>query len=88
MTAHTLSVIGLFLNGGGALILVLCPSPIREVTEDGRIKYPDTHVMELSFGNDSKIKSWRYYWQQYGFRIGAGSLVVGFVFQFFAELGM
>jgi len=88
MTAHTLSVIGLLLNGGGALILVFSPSSIREVTEDGRKKLPVTRTDKLFFGDGSTIKSWRWYWQEWGFRIGATSLFVGFLFQLFAELRM
>jgi len=88
MITHTLSVAGLVLNGMGAFILVFSPSTIREVTEDGRKKYPITRAYELPSGDVTKTKSWRYYWQLWGFRIGAGFLFGGFLFQLAAELRM
>mgnify|MGYP001604454616 CR=1 FL=1 len=82
---NTLSLYGLILNGLGGLVLVICPQPIppREIMEDGREKVPRTYVTEFA---PSKRKQLKYYVRQYGFRLGAILLVIGFLFQIIAEL--
>jgi hypothetical protein len=82
---NTLSLYGLILNGLGGLLLVISPQPIppREIMEDGREKVPHTFVMEPI---PPKRKHWKYYARQYGFRVGALLLVIGFLLQIIAEL--
>ena len=95
MHAELFSLLGLFLNGVGGLLLVFCPPPVspREIMPDGTEKYSQTVVREIpeSFmPNDDtgrKLKKkLKYYTRLYGFRAGAGFLVVGFLLQLVAEV--
>lgn len=80
MATSLLNVIGLSLNGLGALVLVFCPpaTPAREVLPDGRETIPDSYVLDYP---QSDRKRWRYYVRQWGFRFGVILLAVGFGLQ-------
>lgn len=82
---NTLNLYGLILNSLGGFLLVFCPQPIppREIIEDGREKVAHTYVTEPV---PPKRKKMKYYVRQYGFRIGAVMLVIGFLLQIIAEL--
>jgi hypothetical protein len=82
---YSLSLYGLILNGLGGIALVFYSPPIppREIMEDGREKIPVSYVTELT---PLKGKQRKYYMRQYGFRIGAILLVIGFLLQIIEEL--
>ncbi len=84
---HMLTVLGLSLNGIGALVLVFThpPIPAREVMEDGREKIPHTYVEQLSYGVPSLRQRVRYLRRLYGFRAGVCLLAIGFLLQLVAE---
>jgi len=88
MSIHSLNVAGLIMNGFGALILVFCPPPDlpREITPDGLEKHSFTWASGFPGSGDTRKNKFKYYMRLYGFRIGLGFLVVGFLLQLVAEL--
>ena len=85
MNVHLLNLLGLFMGGLGALILVFCPPPVpeREIMPNGTEKIPQTYTLNFP---PTKKEKWKYYTRRYGFRFGVGLLLVGFLLQFIAEL--
>ncbi len=85
MSVHALSLLGLIMNGLGALALVFCPPPVlpREIMENGVEKIPQTHVLDFF---PTEKKKWKHLVRLYGFRTGVGLLFAGFLLQIIVEL--
>lgn len=85
MDRHTLSLIGLIFNGLGSLLLLFCPPPVppREIMPDGREKFGISVVLEPTPTTEGNT---RYNMRNYGYKIGAGLLVIGFALQLTSEM--
>jgi len=85
MDINILNLAGLFLNAVGTVAILFCPPPVpaREIMPNGVEKIPNSHVQVFSPPKSLRRK---YYIRQYGFRLGVGLLLVGFVLQIIAEL--
>ncbi len=85
MSVHAFSLLGLTMNGLGALVLIFCPPPFppREIMKNGVEKIAQTYVLDFF---PAEKKKWKYLIRLYGFRIGVSLLFVGFLLQLYAEL--
>src|SRR2546425_1027567 len=88
MSIHSLNIAGLIMNGLGTLILVFSPPPNvpREITSDGLEKHSVTWASGFPGSGDTRKNRFKYHMRLYGFRIGLGFLVVGFLLQLVAEI--